>query len=342
MDSYVDMLSQRFNAGEMIKANGEAEALEIDRLKTQIEEYDKILQEMHRLNLKNVEMSEQVTQLIQCGIEQIESCRDKNEDVKATVDREIKAVKETVENSISELYQKNAELSDQMGKLIKGATEQIEAFQNKSEDTQTVVGRETQIVKEVVESGIEKQKTDFLKISSNQQDMLIESIDRQQRMIDSFTTESSKTLQEGVKRIEDRLMTLRAAVEESLGDMETSLKSGAKDYEPYLLAIHGAIVTNEKFDENLNQLKEMLVKLRLLMDEQQKQMIDHVHKENVKVYRNVQAVVNDQISFQTKQISDRMDLLEKKVNGPRAMIVMTFLMAAASLAIQILRLMGML
>jgi hypothetical protein len=52
MDSYVDMLSQRFNAGEMIKANGEAEALEIDRLKTQIEEYDKILQEMHRLNEK--------------------------------------------------------------------------------------------------------------------------------------------------------------------------------------------------------------------------------------------------------------------------------------------------
>ena len=288
MDSYVDKLSQRFNAGEMIKANGEAEALEIERLKTQVTEYDKILQEMRRLNLKNIEVSEQVTQLVQSGIEQIES------------------------------------------------------YQSKVESTETAVGRETEIVKEVVENGIEQQKADFLKISSNQQDMLIETIDRQQRMMDTFTTESAKSQQEAVKRVEDRLMTLRAAVEESLGDMETSLKSGAKDYEPILLALHNEIVSNEKFDENLNQLKEMLVKLRLLMDEHQKQMSDFVHKENVKVYRNVQAVVNEQTSFQSKQIFDRMEQLEKKVSKPNVVAILTFLMAAGAFAIEIMRLMGML
>lgn len=289
MDSFVDKLAQRFNAGEIIKANGEAEALETSRLKAQADEYDKIIQEVRRLNLKTAQLSEQVSQMVQCGIEQ------------------------------------------------------IEAYQVKAEEAESVAQKETEVVKEVIEKGIEKQKEDFLKIASNQQDMLIESIEHQKEIMNSYAGNSLQQQQESMKRLEERLTTLRAAIEESLADMETSLRSGTKDYEPVLQTIYSEVQSERTaLDENMNQMKEMIVKIRLLMDEHQKQMLDFVHKENVKVYRNVQAVVNDQTALRAKELTDQIESIGKKSSRPNLLLIFTFLMAAGSLAIQIMQLLGVL
>ena len=69
MDNFMDKLTKRFSAGELIKANGAAEERELKIAREQALENEKLLQEIRRLNLKNVELSEQVGQLIQCGIE---------------------------------------------------------------------------------------------------------------------------------------------------------------------------------------------------------------------------------------------------------------------------------
>ena len=63
MDNFMDKLAQRFNAQEMIKANSQAEAKELERLRQQTEMYDGYLKEMRSLNLKNVEIAEQITQM---------------------------------------------------------------------------------------------------------------------------------------------------------------------------------------------------------------------------------------------------------------------------------------
>jgi hypothetical protein len=72
MDNFMDKLAKRFNAGEIIQANGEAEARENQRLREQMNEYDKVIQEIRRLNLKTIEVSEQVSQMAACSIEQME------------------------------------------------------------------------------------------------------------------------------------------------------------------------------------------------------------------------------------------------------------------------------
>ena len=50
MDNFMDKLAQKFNAQEMIKANSQAEAAEMKKLQLQVAEYEKILQEMRKLN----------------------------------------------------------------------------------------------------------------------------------------------------------------------------------------------------------------------------------------------------------------------------------------------------
>ena len=60
----MDKLAQKFSAQEMIKANSQAEAEEMKRLQMQVSEYEKILQEMRKLNYKNTELSEKLDLMI--------------------------------------------------------------------------------------------------------------------------------------------------------------------------------------------------------------------------------------------------------------------------------------
>lgn len=64
MDNFIDKLAQKFNAQELIKANSQAEAEEMKRLQLQVAEYERILQEIRRLNFKNTELSEQLSTMI--------------------------------------------------------------------------------------------------------------------------------------------------------------------------------------------------------------------------------------------------------------------------------------
>ena len=64
MDNFIDKLAQKFNAQELIKANSQAEAAEMKKLQLQISEYEKILQEMRKLNYRNSELSEKIDGLV--------------------------------------------------------------------------------------------------------------------------------------------------------------------------------------------------------------------------------------------------------------------------------------
>lgn len=195
MDNFMDKLTtKQFNAGELIKANGEAEERELNRVKELAEENDKLLQEIRRLNLKNVELTEQVGQLIQCGIEQFEE------------------------------YDRTAD----------------------------------------------KTKVSF----------------------DAFETE---------------MKTAFASLENAIVAMgEKTSNSNADSPEGLLEAV--------------------------------KALEEHVHKENVKVYRNVQAVIMDQSTQRAREMGDRLDALErnaKKNSVLMPLAVITFLAATASLIIQL-------
>ncbi len=70
MDSFVDKIAQKFNGQDMIRANAEAEAAEMNRLKSQagqmkqqLDQYDLCMQEMRKLNLRNAESAQAIQDL---------------------------------------------------------------------------------------------------------------------------------------------------------------------------------------------------------------------------------------------------------------------------------------
>ena len=195
MDNFMDKLAQKVNAQEMIKANSQAEAAEMKRLQMQVAEYEKILQEMRKLNYKNAELSDKMEAMI----------------------------------------------GDNAGKI------------------------------------------------------------------------------EGMKEDEHRLVTaLRDLTDEQTRNREAEL--GKEESE----TLERELAETEKYKNQIRDIAELLEKKFANSD-------DFVHKENVKVYRNVQAVVVDETKRQAEEAQTQYQKLDKKVN--RVMIFSILSMAASIISI---------
>ena len=75
MDSFMDKIAGKLQSSEVIKANSEAEAKQLDAYKERVAELEKTVAEMRRLNLKCVEINEATTQLVQGAIEKIDAIK---------------------------------------------------------------------------------------------------------------------------------------------------------------------------------------------------------------------------------------------------------------------------
>ena len=195
MDNFMDKLAQKFNAQEIIKANSQAEAAEMKKLQLQVAEYEKILQEMRKLNYKNSELSEKIDGLV----------------------------------------------SENANKI----------------------------------QGLQEEETRLLSVLRNL-------TDEQKRIREEELARKEAERTEETKRVEEQ--------------------------------------------------KQQLVEL----EECFKQSNDFVHKDNVKVYRNVQAVVVDELKNQTEALLNENQKLSKKINVVLVFGVMAFVFSMAGIVLQIL------
>lgn len=246
MDNFIDRLAQKFTAGEVIRANSAAEERELKRLREQVAEYEKCLQEMRKIQMTNTQTAQNLHDLM---VESTESFR----------------------------------------KLAKESTESVQKF-------------------------------------------TIESTESFQKL----TGESAETLQK---------LTAESMAKISDIQLETDVqKAEAKKN------VETAVMTMEQMEEKVVKMQETVAELTAALDKNQKEVAewfkqadDFLHKENVKVYRNVQAVVVDEVGNKAEAIMKAQEETVKKSNKPVFIFaVLGFIAAAASLVVQILDAVGML
>ena len=211
MDNFIDRLAQKFIAGEVIKANSAAEEKELRRLREQVAEYERCLQEMRKLQMTNTQTAQNLHDLM---VEGTESFR----------------------------------------KLTKESTAKISDIQ--------------------------------------------------------LDAEAQKA--EAKKAVETAVMTMEQMEEKVV-----------------------------KMQETVAQLTAALEKNQQEVSEWFKQADDFLHKENVKVYRNVQAVVVEEVGNKADAIMKAQEEAAKKSAKPVLVFaVLGFLTAAAGLAVQIFEALG--
>ena len=211
MDNFIDRLAQKFIAGEVIRANSAAEEREMKKLREQVAEYERCLQEMRKIQLTNTQSAQNLHDMM-------------------------------VENAdgIRKLTQES------LGKL---ANVQLEA------DVQNA----------------------------------------------------------DAKKAVDAAATAMAKMEEQVLKMQETVASLSED-----------------LNKNQAEMKECFEKAD-----------DFLHKENVKVYRNVQAVVVEEVGNKAQEIIKASEEAASKANKPVLVFaVLGFIVAAASLVFQIFEYMG--
>ena len=406
MDNFMDRLTKRFNAGELIQANGEAEARENERLRKQTAEYEKMMQEIRRLNLKTVEVSEQVSQMLSCGIEQLEEYEvklhglikeeetDKTEaaadaqQINQVITQELAQQKKELDLQIAGMQElmdaqlKN--LQDSMGVQLSGADEKLLGVDNRisgvDEKLLGVSDRLSDVDEKLTDvgdrlSGVDEKLTDVGDRFSGVDEKLtgvdgaVEKLLAENAQSLAMLKEWNEQKQQGsqtetldtVRAVEDKLEHLSSNIADNairqhslLQDMAVNTENALQDLtrttEDALQNLQNKLeqqkpADNAELIEATGQIKEMIVNIRLYLDDVQKHVEDYVHKEDVKVYRNVQAVLMEQLSNKTRDLNDHMDALEKSVQkskGTKPLLVFAILLSAASLTIQILQMLGIL
>ena len=380
----MDRLTKRFNAGELIQANGEAEARENERLRKQTAEYEKMMQEIRRLNLKTVEVSEQVSQMLSCGIEQLEeyeaklrayAVEDEAKETEAAVDaqqmnlavtQELAKQKKALDQQIVGIQElMDAQLKnmqDSMGVQFSGVDDKLSGVGDRLSgvDEKLVdVGDKLSAVDEKL-TGVDGQISAAVEklLAENAQSlaMLKEWNEQKQQGNQTETLDTVRTVEDKLEHLSGNiadnairqhslLQDMAVNTENALQDLTRTTEDALQNLQTKIEQQAPAENANAELVEATGQIKEMIVNIRLYLDDVQKHIEDYVHKEDVKVYRNVQAVLMEQLSNKTRDLNDHMDSLEKSVQkskGTKPLLVFAILLSAASLAIQILQMLGIL
>ena len=131
MDNFMDKVTQKLNSQEIIKANAAADAAALENLekqltlfKEQMEKYDACLQEMRKLNLKNIESAQGVHELAKKANDTLDHAAGEVEAVS------VSKIKETSDISIAGI---NKLLNESLPK-ISDIKENSEALEKASAD----------------------------------------------------------------------------------------------------------------------------------------------------------------------------------------------------------------
>ena len=186
MDNFMDKIAQKLNSQELIRANAAADAAELENIekqlaifKEQMEKYDDCIQEMRKLNLKNIESAQGVQNLADQANEKL------GQTVGEVEAESVSRIKQTSEVSIAGI---NQALSESLAKIA----EIKENSDNLEQITENMSGLQDKL-EELFRNLEDFLHTDNVKVYRNVQASVVEELEKQ-------TTELKETVERTASR----------------------------------------------------------------------------------------------------------------------------------------------
>jgi hypothetical protein len=349
MDNFTDKLAQKLSAQEMIKANAQAEANEMRRLQEQVAQYEAILQDMRKLNYKNSELTDKINALVDESINKVQTSHaegeeGENAEVSKQLSEEIitaidealsnfdsnfgSALNESVNNT---LLVPVGEMKQEVSGSVADIKQIAEDFKGSADDIRYA-------------SDLVRSSADDLKSSADAMNSSIEGIISSSEEIKNTTAE--------LKNSNDELKT---SVKTSVDNALLAIRRENREIADHLEYIRSGIETINRPSEEEEMLKreeeerklfeeQQKEEARLIKEEEDKRALqemfkqsdDFVHKENVKVYRNVQAVVVDEFKNQTEGLTKHNRELYAKLKSTKIAVTIAIILGALNLVLSAL------
>lgn len=389
MDNFMDKLAQKYNAQEMIKANAQAEASEMQRLQEQVAAYEGILQDMRKLNYKNSELTDRIYALVDESISKVQGIHNsggETGDVAANLSGEImKALDEALSNLDTTVGTAlNESVSgalmvpvDQMKQSTQEVTGSVAAVRQIAEDVKTTAD-EIRYASDMVRTSADDVTNSALEVRNSVEGMqsavaevrtsadeVKESMEQMKSTVHGvmISTEDMKISTEEIKATTEDLKhsteDLKSSVKTSVDNALLTIRRENREIADHLEYIRTTVDTIQKpsAEEEMRKAEE---EQRKLQEEQQReeariareaeskkaieemfrQSDDFVHKENVKVYRNVQAVVVDELKNQTEGLTKHNRELYSKMKSTNIMVIIAILLGLFNIILTVLSILG--
>lgn len=252
MDTFMDKFTQRKKAQGMIDANAAADAAKMDKLQRQVNEYELLMQEMRKVNLKTADNARQMSRAIQAGIEKIEAFQADNT-AHTGQEKTLSEIKGQLEMLLVEVKKQNETFTAEMRK-------QNEAF-----------------------SAEMRKQSETLSVEMGKYEALSAEMGTQNEMLSGEIKKQQETLS---------------------GEMK-------------------------------GQLETFLPELKKQVEEASKQSEDFFHKESVKVYRNVQAAMAEELNKQTEALTASQKESGKKQKAVLPLTIIILLLLLADIAVHL-------
>lgn len=198
MDNFMDKITQKLNSQDMIRANAAADAAEMENLenqvavfKEQIEKYDDCLQEMRKLNLKNMESAQEVQDLADKASERLEKTVGEVESasvsrIKQTSDMSIAGIQQTSDASIAGINQTVAQSLAKIAEIKD--TSDKDNLEKITEAVSGLLAGQDELFKNLEDF----LHTDNVKVYRNVQAAMIEELEKQTKELEEAQEKASK------------------------------------------------------------------------------------------------------------------------------------------------------
>lgn len=168
MDNFLDKVAQKFNAQDVIKANSQAEAAELKRLQIQVAEYEKILQDMRKLNYKNVELIDKMNAILDANAEKMQ---------------ELQNAEQINLNKLQDIVEEQGRSFEEAQKMLAQEAQRKEEFTKKEEELLKKEADISQLDHEALE-GFFRRSDEYMhkeniKVYRNVQAVIIEELKQQ-------------------------------------------------------------------------------------------------------------------------------------------------------------------
>lgn len=360
MDSFIDRLAHRFTAQEIIKANATAEAEELKRTREQVRQYETCLEEMKQVNesMKDTLAKLENSMNVDCDVESSAKLSAEDlQEINDMLDCVLVEMTNTKEATLQQQSRLEEQITIKMQELQDDLNGQVVA---KLQEMQDGMAEQMQVVRD----GMSGQNGQILEdvmaeIANNKE----ESAEQQSRMEEFFAgqvqsvqdnvAERMQGIQEDQNRLGNQLLSQIEDLQEFQGKLPMQLSSQLQSLQDKLMAqmkTERTLAMSEK--ENASMFSDIQVavlkevssshadatkeQFSSKLTEQKEQLCDYVHKESVKVYRNVQAVVVDEGNKQTENVSQLLNKVSAKNQLMTKLVIASCACSGASLVVAIL------
>ena len=379
MDNFMDTLADRYNAQEMIRANSQADTMQMEGLEEQVEAYEAVLQEMRKLNYKNAELTEKMYTLVDESIEKVRTlsieAKEGDADAAAISKEMSESVTDALNEAMNQVIASTNALADKVEEIKEQTASVSAAPQTDNLAAESInagiasVNDNIAVLNASVNDNIANLNADMTATSS-----AVASVKEKTDTIDTYvrglfesveatksallklsekTAESSEQGQEvdsealnnamaSIDELKESIRTLKAGQDESKNSLKTSfdsaiygLKQDNREIVEFMQRMNSNIVAKNDDSDKEQREQEALEREqenKKAFEERIKTNEDFMHRESVKVYRNVQAVINEKIDIQTEALEMKVKKNAALMNQVKLLAIFGVILGGVDLA----------